>query len=116
VSVKLYMDVHVKAAITEGLRARGVDVLTAQEDGSRRLLDADLLDRATDLGRVLFSQDKDLLREGARRQREGEPFSGVICAHQQEVSIGQCVHDLEVMALAGEPEDLARQVEYLPLR
>lgn len=114
-SVKLYMDVHVKAAVTEGLQGRGVDVLTAQEDGSRRLLDADLLDRATTLGRVLFTQDKDLLREGARRQRKGETFSGVIYAHQQEVSIGQCVHDLEVIALAGEPEDLAGRVEYLPL-
>ena len=47
---------------------------------------------------------------------EGEAFSGVIYAHQQEISIGQCVHDLEVIALAGEPEDLAGQVEYLPLR
>lgn len=109
------MDVHVKAAVTEGLEGRGVDALTAQEDGSRRLLDADLLDRATTLGRVLFTQDKDLLREAARRQRIGEPFSGVIYAHQQEVSIGQCVHDLEVIALAGEPEDLVGRVEYLPL-
>jgi hypothetical protein len=114
-SIKLYMDVHVKAAITEGLRKRGVEVLTAQEDGSRRLLDADLLNRATELGRVLFTQDKDLLREGTARQRSGGTFSGVIYAHQQEVSIGQCVHDLEVIALAGEPEDLADRVEYLPL-
>ena len=30
-SVRLYMDVHVPLAITEGLRLRGVDVLTAQE-------------------------------------------------------------------------------------
>ena len=38
-SVRLYMDVHIPAAITEGLRLRGVDVLTAQEDGGRRLSD-----------------------------------------------------------------------------
>ena len=49
-SVKLYMDVHVHAAITEGLRLRGVDVLTAQEDGGRRLPDPALLDRATASG------------------------------------------------------------------
>ena len=35
--VALYMDVHVKEAITRGLRRRGVDVLTAQEDGAARL-------------------------------------------------------------------------------
>ena len=32
--VSLYMDVHVDKAITLGLRRRGVDVLTAEEDGS----------------------------------------------------------------------------------
>jgi len=37
VSVKLYMDVHVRRAITVGLRLRGVDALTAQEDGAARL-------------------------------------------------------------------------------
>jgi hypothetical protein len=31
-SVALYMDVHVHAAVTEQLRRRGVDVLTAQDD------------------------------------------------------------------------------------
>jgi hypothetical protein len=52
VSVGLYMDVHVRAEITRGLRARGVDVRTAQEDGAHRFDDAALLDRATALGRA----------------------------------------------------------------
>jgi Domain of unknown function (DUF5615) len=60
-SVSLYFDVHVPYAITFGLRLRGVDVLTSQEDGTREVDDDVLLDRATALGRVLFSQDKDLL-------------------------------------------------------
>ena len=38
--LRLYMDVHVKAAITTGVRRRGIDVVTAQEDGSQRLEDA----------------------------------------------------------------------------
>jgi hypothetical protein len=40
--------------------------------------DPRLLDRAGELGRVLFSQDEDLLIEAARRQREGIHFAGVI--------------------------------------
>ena len=55
------MDHHIHAAITEGLRQRGVDVLTAHEDGAAQLDDEELLARATQLGRVLFSQDEDLL-------------------------------------------------------
>ena len=60
-SLKLYMDVHVRRAVTHGLRLRGVDVVTAQEDKSAQLSDADLLSRATLLGRVIFTQDDDLL-------------------------------------------------------
>src|ERR671930_184994 len=69
--VSLYMDVHVPRAITVELRRRGVSLLTAQEDGATTLPDADLLDRATRLERVLFTMDDDLLQEAARRQRAG---------------------------------------------
>jgi hypothetical protein len=116
VSLKLYMDVHVPDAITAGLRLRGVDVLTAQEDGARRFPDERLLDRATALGRVLFSQDRDLLREAAQRQRRGGSFAGLIYAHQLKVTVGQCVRDLEVLAHTSDPEDFVDRVEYLPLR
>lgn len=61
------MDENVPRAITGGLRLRGVDVLTVQEDGRRGLDDPRVLDRATELGRVLFSQDEDLLVEARRR-------------------------------------------------
>ena len=61
------MDVHVPYAITAGLRLRGVDILTAQQDHSQELDDAALLDRATALKRILFTQDDDLLAEGVAR-------------------------------------------------
>ncbi len=41
--VPLYMDVHVPWAITEQLRRRGVDVLTAIEDKADTLTDEKLL-------------------------------------------------------------------------
>jgi uncharacterized protein with PIN domain len=110
------MDVHVPSAITNGLRLRGVDVLTSQEDRTRERSDPELLDRATELNRLLFTRDEDLLRECAERQARGEAFAGVAYAHQLRVSIGQCVQDLEVIALAGDAEDFANRVEYLPLR
>lgn len=87
-SLALYMDVHVPYPVTAGLLARGIDVLTAQWDHAGTLHDPALLDRATSLGRVLVSQDEDLLAEAAGRQREGRGFTGVIYAHQQSISIG----------------------------
>jgi predicted nuclease of predicted toxin-antitoxin system len=109
------MDVHVPSAITRGLVLREIDVLTAQLDGTTEMDDPDLLDRATQSGRVLFSQDEDLLAEAAKRQRTGQPFAGVVYAHQLAITVGQCVNDLEIICKAGKPEDLANRVEYLPL-
>ena len=114
-SVGLYMDVHVPAAVTRGLLLRNVDVLTAQLDGTTELEDSALLDRATELGRVLFSQDEDLLAEATKRQRSGKHFGGVIYAHQLSITIGRAINDLEVLAQAGSSEDFANRVEYLPL-
>jgi len=114
-SIALFMDVHVRSAVTVGLRNRNVDVITAQEEGADRLEDPELLDRATELDRVLFSQDEDLLREAARRQQAGEDFAGVLYVHQEKLSIGQTIADLEIIAKVYEPEDMKNRVEYLPL-
>jgi hypothetical protein len=115
VSVALYMDVHVPRPITRGLRRRDVDVLTAQEDGTARWDDPDLLDRAAAMGRVLFSQDADLLIEPARSQRNGVSFSGVIYAPQLALPIGEFIAELELIAKAGEPAELANSVQFLPV-
>ena len=110
------MDVHVPQAVTTGLRLRGVDVLTAQEDHADRFSDPALLDRATEMRRVLFSQDDDLLREATLRQREGGYFAGLIYGHQRHITIGRCVDDLELIALASEAEEWVNRVGYLPLK
>lgn len=115
-SIRLMMDVHVRKQVTVALRLRGVDVLTAHEDGAARLPDPALLDRAGNLGRVLFSQDSDLLAEATLRQEAGIEFAGVIYAPQLAITIGQTVHDLELIAKVYEPADMANRVEFLPLR
>ena len=109
------MDVHVPAAVTHALLLRNVDVITAQLDGTTQLDDPDLLDRARQLNRVLVSQDEHLLAEAARRQRDGLPFAGLIYAHQLSTTIGRFIRDLELLAVAGEPEDFDGRVEFLPL-
>lgn len=109
------MDVHVPAAITRALLVRGVDVLTAQLDGTTRITDTELLDRASELDRVLFSQDRDLLAEAASRQINQKPFAGVIYGHQLNITIGRAIEDLQILAEAGSAADFANQVKYLPL-
>lgn len=113
--LRLYMDVHVKAAITAGLRQRGIDVLTAQEDGTERWDDDRLLERATELRRVLFSQDDDLLAIARYKQSQDEMFSGLIYGHQLAATIGKYVIDLELVCKVLDADDMINRIEYLPL-
>ncbi|HEY3411622.1 MAG TPA: DUF5615 family PIN-like protein [Armatimonadota bacterium] len=109
------MDENVNGAITTALRICGMDVLAVQQEQGEGASDPDVLDHATLLNRVLFSQDRDLLAEAMRRQNESIPFVGLVYAQQQRVSIAQCIDDLEYLARAGNAEDFANRVYFLPL-
>ncbi len=113
-SVSLYMDVHVPQSITDQLRQRGVDVLTAIEDGARELADAELLERARMLGRVVFTQDLRFRVLAEDWQRQGRPFAGLVFGHQLKGTIGQFVKDLELIARASESGEWLNTVEHLP--
>lgn len=114
-SLSLYTDVHVRQEIVDGLRRRGVDVVTAREDGAARWPDDALVTRAGQLERVLVSQDEHMLGHATTRQRRGAHFGGVIYGHQLRVTIGGCIDDLELVAKVYEPADMADRVLYLPL-
>ena len=113
--VAFYMDVHVPAAITEQLRLRGVQVLAATEEGTNRLLDPQLLHLATDLGRVVVTQNigfRVLAEDWQRAQRQ---FAGLIFAPQRPNQVGMYTPDLELIAKASEPEEWKNVVARLPL-
>jgi hypothetical protein len=114
-SVPFYFDQHVPAAIAHALRLRGVNVLTAFQDGYDRADDEALFLRATELGRTLFTQDEDFLAIAHRYQSENRPFAGLVYAHQLRVSIGRCVTDLEIIGKTSTLDEIANRVEFLPL-
>ena len=72
------MDENVPHQIAVGLRMRDIDVLTVQEDGRVGIPDPQVLERATQLQRVLFTRDDDLLLFARDRQQQGTLFYGVI--------------------------------------
>jgi hypothetical protein len=112
-SVARYMDHHVPAAITQGLRQRSVDGVTAFEDGTARLDDRLLLERATQLGRVLFSQDNDFLAIVSRWWQAGRDFAGFVFG-QALLTVGQGVRDLELIAKVFDSPDMLNRVERIP--
>ncbi|HWS99273.1 MAG TPA: hypothetical protein VN256_03300 [Pyrinomonadaceae bacterium] len=75
-----------------------------------------MLDRASESGRVLFTHDDDLLMEAARRQEVEGKFAGVIYAHQLNITVGQCIEDLELITQATESAEWIGRVTYLPLK
>ncbi|MDY0170486.1 MAG: DUF5615 family PIN-like protein [Thermoguttaceae bacterium] len=114
-TVRLLMDHHVHRGITRGLRRRGIDVLTAEEDGRATAGDEELLQRGTELGRAVFTQDDDFLELADHWQRTGRHFAGVIYAHQLRATVGQCVADLHLTCEAANPGELSDTVLFLPL-
>ncbi len=114
-SIRLYMDHQVRLAIASGLRRRGVDVLTAHEDGAAEFDDERLLTRVTELDRVIFTHDDDFLAIADQWQRAGRPFSGVVYAHQQSTTVGKAIEDLELIAKTSQPDDMRNAVQYIPL-
>lgn len=74
------MDENVPRQILLGLRLRGVDVLSVQED--RRSGDPDpiVLARANELQRVVFTRDDDFLAIANQLLQEEITFIGIIYA------------------------------------
>lgn len=114
--IPLYTDENVLGATVAALRARGIDVLTAWDDGFGNTDDRKILDQATELNRVLFSQDTDLLTIAVARQRAGNlSFSGVIYAHQHE-PVKECADDIELILAVCTYEELLGEIRFVPLR
>lgn len=101
--------------MSRGLRLRGVDIITAFEDGNAALDDELLLERAGSLGRVLVTQDEDFLIIGSERQMGGREFRGIVYAHRLRIGIGRFISDLELIAKTCEPSQLRSHIEHLPL-
>jgi hypothetical protein len=114
-AVALLFDVHVDAAICGQLRLRQVDVLASQEIDADQLSDEMLLERASQLARPLVTHDIRFHAMAENWQALGRPFCGVIFGHLLQVSIGQCVRDLEIIAKGTDLEDWQSTILRLPL-
>ena len=60
-SVRCFFDEHLPNAVADGLRAKGIDVLTVDEAGRASLPDVEQLRFATAEGRVMVTHDADYL-------------------------------------------------------
>src|SRR5688572_10023934 len=107
-----YADEHVKSAIVEGLRRRGMDVVTVQERAQQEADDEVLLENATRERRLLLTNDVDFLRIHARWIISGRQHSGIVF-WRQSLGIGAAVRGILRYALRTSQADAAKSVHYL---
>ena len=107
-SVRYYVDEHIGNAVVQGLRQRGVDILTVVEAGMSSATDDAQLAFALKAGRVIFTQDGDFLRLAA----SGVSHAGVVYA-PQGTSIGPIVRGLLLIHNVLSAEELMDRIEYI---
>jgi hypothetical protein len=115
VTVAYYMDHHFHGGVTRGLRARGIDCLTAEEDGQAATDDDILLDRATAMNRVMVSSEADMLAIAGHCLATGHAFAGLVYGHQLRITVGGAIADLQLVHDLQSLEEMRNQVIWMPL-
>jgi len=84
-------DVHVPFPIVQGLRTRGMNVVTAQELGMQAAEDVVLLEFAFQERRVMLTCDRDFPAIGASLGQRLQPFAPIYFWPQQSRSVGEMI-------------------------
>ena len=106
--IRYVTDEHVPRAVADGLRKRGVEVITIEEAGLLGADDEEVLSFARTEGRVIVTQDQDFLQIAAG----GADHPGVAYAPQGR-SIGEMVRLLDLLVQVGTAEEIEGKVEYI---
>jgi hypothetical protein len=115
VIVRLYFDDDtIRSSLVTALRARGIDILTANEAGMAGRLDEDHLAYATESGRVLCSFNRsDFYRIHTEYLVTGRSHAGLILAPQQRYPVGEYLHRILRPMATKSAEEMHNQVEFL---
>lgn len=106
--VRFYLDEHVGRIVRNALRQRGIDVESVGAAGRLGATDAEHLEYARSVGRVVVTQDADFLRLHA----EGHEHAGTAYA-AQGTSPRRFLDGLFVIHAVLGADDMAGHVEFL---
>jgi hypothetical protein len=108
-TIRFHLDENCARAIAEGLRRQGIDVTMTPEAGLLGAPDEDQLACSLREQRVLFTQDRDLLRLHA----SGTPHSGIAYCKKDTLGIGEIIRGLILIWQIYDPQEMANRIEYL---
>ena len=106
--IKIYADESVNIAIIEGLKRRGVHAFSAKDIGKLGLTDEEQLKTAIQNQAVIFTHDVDFIKIAINKNHPG-----IIYAHQQKTTIGECIRKLKTIAETRTAEEMANQIIFL---
>lgn len=113
--VRLFVDEDAMAhALVNGLRARGIDVLTVGDGARRKLEDEEQLEFATSHGRVLYTfNTSDFYRLHTEWLTQGKSHAGIVFASQQQYAVGEQVRRLLKLVRLRSAEEMVGNIEFL---
>lgn len=103
-----YTNESVNIAVAEGLKRRGVKVITARDAGNLGLSDEEQIEYARQKGMVIVTHDDDFLSLSAELEHKG-----IVFVHQQKYSIGDVIRNLKLLWDVVEQKDMKNHVEFL---
>ena len=114
-TIRLYLEEDsMRHALVRALRSRGVDVVTASNEGMIECDDERHLDHATAQGRVLYSFNVgDFYRLHTACLTAGGTHAGMILSQQQRYSVGEQMRRLLRLIAARSAEEMMNHVEFL---
>jgi predicted nuclease of predicted toxin-antitoxin system len=107
-NIRFYTDEHSAHAVAEGLKRRGVDVLTTYAADMLGASDEKQLAFAIKEERAVFTQDTDFLKMHAT----GKEHYGIVYAPQGK-SIGEIVRGLMLIYELLDKDDMKNHIEFL---
>lgn len=110
--IKLYLDEDVDISLAHALKQKGIDVLTTQESGNKRLSDSEQLEFAVNNKRVMFTHNKrDFLLLHKSYLLEGRSHYGIILSDQR--TVGEMLRGLSKLIFSLTAEQMKNRREFL---
>lgn len=103
-----YTNESVNIAVAEGLKRRGIKVITARDAGNLGLSDEEQIEYARQKGMVIVTHDDDFLSLSAELEHKV-----IVFVHQQKYSIGDVIRNLKLLWDVVEQKDMKNHVEFL---
>jgi DNA-binding transcriptional MerR regulator len=113
--IRLYVDEDAaQHAVVDGLRDRGVDVLTILEAGKTSTTDEEQLEFATSQARSIYTLNvDDFCRLHSEFLSQGKEHAGIILIPRQRYSIGEKIRRLMELVESVTAEEMRNRLEFL---